>query len=43
MRRTGEVETQLQAFLPLALDGGEWSASHPVRFIPTVTAPVPAG
>jgi hypothetical protein len=29
-----EVEVQLHAFLPSALDGGEWSVLHPGRFIP---------
>jgi hypothetical protein len=28
------VEIQLHAFLTSALDGGEWSASHPGRFTP---------
>jgi hypothetical protein len=27
-------------FLTLALDGGEWSASHPCRFTPAETAPL---
>jgi hypothetical protein len=29
----GRVEVQLKAFLPWALDGGEWSASCPGRFV----------
>jgi hypothetical protein len=33
------VEVYLEAFLTLALDGGEWSASHPGRFTPRERAP----
>jgi hypothetical protein len=33
------VEVQLHAFLTLALDGGEWSASHSSRFTPRERAP----
>jgi len=32
------VELQRHAFLTSALEGGEWSASHPGRFIPRETA-----
>jgi len=28
------MNVELQAFLTLALDGGEWSVSHPGRFTP---------
>jgi hypothetical protein len=34
MKTYGEVEVLLHAFLTSALDGGEWSASRPGRFIP---------
>jgi hypothetical protein len=30
------VEVQLRASLTLALDGGEWSVSHPGRFNPRI-------
>jgi hypothetical protein len=33
-RRIGGVEVYLHSFLTWALDGGEWSNSHPGRFIP---------
>jgi hypothetical protein len=33
------VEAQFHAFLTSALDGGEWSASRPGRFIPRERAP----
>jgi hypothetical protein len=33
------VEVWLHEFLTSALDGGEWSASRPGRFIPRETAP----
>jgi hypothetical protein len=33
------METQLHAFLTSALDGGEWSATQPVRFTPGERAP----
>jgi hypothetical protein len=39
LRRIGEVELQFHAFLTSALDGGEWSASRPSRFIPRERAP----
>jgi hypothetical protein len=39
MKTYGGVEIQLHMFLTLALDGGEWSASHPGRFIPREGAP----
>jgi hypothetical protein len=32
MKTYGLVEVQLHAFLTLALDGGEWSASRPSSF-----------
>jgi hypothetical protein len=35
------VEIQLHTFLTLALDGGEWSASHPSHFTPEKRALVP--
>jgi hypothetical protein len=41
--RCGVVEIWLQASLILAVEGREWSASHPSRFIPRVKAPVPVG
>jgi len=34
METYGEVEVYLHVFLTLALDGEEWSASRPGRFIP---------
>jgi hypothetical protein len=34
MKMYGEVEVQIQIFLTLALDGGEWSASSPGHFTP---------
>jgi hypothetical protein len=34
MKVYGGVEVQLHAFLISALDGDEWSASHPIRFTP---------
>jgi hypothetical protein len=33
------VEVYLHTFLTSALDGGEWSASHPGRFTPRERAP----
>jgi hypothetical protein len=33
------MEVKLGAFLTLALDGGEWSASHPGRFTPREIIP----
>jgi hypothetical protein len=33
------MEVQLHAFLISALNGGEWSASHPGRFTPRERAP----
>jgi len=33
------VEVQFHAFLTLALDGGEWSASHPGHSNPRKRAP----
>jgi hypothetical protein len=33
------MEVQIDTFLTLELDGGEWSASHPCHFIPGKTAP----
>jgi len=33
MKTYGEVEMQFHAFLTSELDGGEWSASRPGRFI----------
>jgi len=38
-----EMEVQLHAFLNLALDGGEWSASCPDCFTPRKEPPVPIG
>jgi hypothetical protein len=32
---------QLRTFLPSALDGGEWSASHPGRFTSAEETPTP--
>jgi hypothetical protein len=40
MKTYGGVEVQLHAFLTSALDGGEWLASRPGRYIPVVTDPV---
>jgi len=37
------MEVYLNAFLTLALDGGEWSASRSGRFIPGKESPVPIG
>jgi len=34
MKVYGEMEVYLHTFLTLALDGGEWSASHPCHFNP---------
>jgi hypothetical protein len=34
MKAHGGVEVLLHAFFTSALDGGEWSASHPGRFAP---------
>jgi hypothetical protein len=39
MKTYCRVEVCLHAILTLALDGGEWSASHPGRFILSVIAP----
>jgi hypothetical protein len=39
MKTRGGVEIQLHEFLISALDGGEWSASHPGRFTPGERAP----
>jgi hypothetical protein len=39
MKEYGVVEVQFDAFLTSALDGGEWSASHPGRFTPRERAP----
>jgi len=33
------VDVQLHTFLTLALDGGEWSVSHPSHFTPGERAP----
>lgn len=42
MKESGEgVEVWLHAFLTSALDGGEWSAFRPGRFIPGERTPVP--
>jgi hypothetical protein len=38
-RHTGGVEVYLHAFLTLALNGGEWSASLPSHFTPRERAP----
>jgi hypothetical protein len=40
MRAYWGVEVQFHAFLTSALEGGEWSASRPGRFIPVERAPV---
>jgi len=37
------VKVELHAFLTLALDGGQWSASCPGLFTPWERAPVPIG
>jgi len=34
MKTYGGMEVYPHAFLTSVLDGGEWSASHPGRFIP---------
>jgi hypothetical protein len=34
MKTSSGVEVQLHAFLNSVLDGGEWLASQPLRFIP---------
>jgi hypothetical protein len=34
MKAYGEVDVWIHIFLSSALVGGEWSASHPGRFIP---------
>jgi hypothetical protein len=39
MKAYGGVGVKHQAFLTLALDGGEWSSSHPRHFTPTENAP----
>jgi len=39
MKTHGGVKVQLHAFISLALDRGEWSASHPGRFTPRERAP----
>jgi hypothetical protein len=39
MKRHGEMEVQLHAFLTLAPDEGEWPASRPCRFLPGIKAP----
>jgi hypothetical protein len=39
MKAYGGMEVYLHAFLTSALDGGEWSASRPGRFIPKVRTP----
>jgi len=36
----GGVDIQLHTFLTLALDGGEWSASHPSHFTPWIKTPL---
>jgi len=38
MKTYGGVEIQLRAFLTSVLDGDDWSASRPDRFIPRVKA-----
>ena len=38
LRDTVSVEVQLNSFLNLALDSGEWSASRPGHFTPEETA-----
>jgi hypothetical protein len=37
MKTYGGVDVQIHIFLTSALDGGEWSASHPGRFTPRET------
>jgi len=39
MKMYWEVEVQLHTFLTSALDGSEWSASHPSHFTSGVRAP----
>jgi hypothetical protein len=39
MKNYGVVDVQVHVFLASTLDGGEWSASRPCRFIPGETAP----
>jgi hypothetical protein len=39
MKTYGGVEVKLHAFLTSVLDGGEWSASRPGRFIPRERSP----
>jgi hypothetical protein len=41
MKEYRGVEIQLHPLLPLAADGGEWSASLPGRFYPREGTPVP--
>jgi hypothetical protein len=40
MKAYEEVEVWLYSFLTSTLDGGEWSASRPNRFVPEKTAPI---
>jgi hypothetical protein len=39
MKAYGGVDVWIHVFLTSALVGGEWSASHPGRFIPGERAP----
>jgi hypothetical protein len=39
MKMYGEVDEQIHVFSILALDGGEWLASHPGHFTPRVSYP----
>jgi hypothetical protein len=39
MKPCGGVDVSIHIFLTSALSGGEWSASHPVRFNPGESAP----